>query len=264
MRPRRERLKGHLTYVTIELGEPGARMAGERGDVVVLIDALRASTTITCALAAGAQRVLPVLHVDEATALTAWHGYLCAGERGGAKVPGFDFGNSPTEMLTGRDRLRGQTLVLTTSNGTRCVQAAVEAGAAALVSGALPNAAATVLAAWRLADRHGRDITLLAAGLDDEVAIEDTFAARWLLQALVALGEQAGAPITHAPFESVAAADSAEVFRTSEAGVRLTGLGYAADVAYCARIDSLRIVPLYRAQVGFVPWTGEPEETSDD
>jgi 2-phosphosulfolactate phosphatase len=261
---RRERSKGHLTYVTIEIGEPGARIAGERGDVVVLIDALRASTTITCALAAGAQRVLPVLDVDEAKALTARHGYLCAGERGGAKVPGFDFGNSPTEMLTERLRLRGQTLVLTTSNGTRCVHAAVAAGAAAVLSGALPNADATVLAAWRLADRHGRHITLLAAGIDDEVAIEDTFAARWLLQALVSLGRQAGVPVGHAPLAPVAAADSAEVFRTSEAGVRLTGLGYAADVAYCARIDVLRIVPLYRAGVGFVIWTGEPEETNDD
>ena len=247
-------------YVTIELGEPGARIAGERGDVVVLIDALRASTTITCALAAGAQRVLPVLYVDEAKALTARHGYLCAGERGGAKVPGFDFGNSPTEMLTERGRLRGQTLVLTTSNGTRCVRAAAEAGAAAIVSGALPNATAAALAAWRLADRHGCPITLLAAGIDDDVAIEDTFAARWLLQALVSLGQQAGTPVGHATFAPVAASDSMEVFRTSEAGVRLSGLGYAADVAYCARIDLLQIVPFYRAEVGFVRWNSEPED----
>jgi 2-phosphosulfolactate phosphatase len=257
-------LKGYLTYVAIELGEPGARIAGERGDVVVLIDALRASTTITCALAAGAQRVLPVLHVDEAKTLTARHGYLCAGERGGAKVSGFDFGNSPTEMLAEQDRLRGQTLVLTTSNGTRCVRAAVESGASAVLSGALPNAAAAVLAARRLADRHGRHITLLAAGLDDAVAIEDMFAARWLLQVLVSLGQQAGVPVDHAPYAPVAAADSPEVFRTSEAGVRLAGLGYAADVAYCARIDVLQMVPWYRTEVGFVPWTGEPEETSND
>jgi 2-phosphosulfolactate phosphatase len=268
-------LKGYLTDVAVELGEPGARTAGRRGDVVVLIDALRASTTITCALFAGARRVLPVLHVDEAEALAARHGYLCAGERGGATVPGFDFGNSPTEMLANQDRLRGQTLVLTTSNGTRCVQAALQAGATAVLSGALPNAGAVVQTAWKLAGRtaprgvreRGNDITLLAAGIEDEPTVEDSFAARWLLQALIG---RFGDAVGHAPFEPVVASDSIELFRTSEAGVRLTGLGYADDVAYCAQIDVLRAVPVFCAETGFVLWTVDSDcnngarETSHD
>jgi 2-phosphosulfolactate phosphatase len=254
-------LRGRLTDVAIELGEPGARIAGQRGDVVVLIDALRASVTITCALCAGAQRVLPVLHVDQARMLSERPGYLCAGERGGAKVPGFDFGNSPTEMLANRGRLRDQTLALTTSNGTRCVQAAFQAGAAAILAGALPNAEAAVRVAWELADHtaggglpaRGCNVTLLAAGIEDEMTVEDSFAARWLLQMLV---DQHGDAIGYAPFDPVAPAASTELFRTSEAGIRLTGLGYADDVAYCARIDVLRAVPVFRPETGFVLWTG--------
>lgn len=255
-----------MTYVAIELGEPGARIAGRRGDVVVLIDALRASVTIACALYAGARRVLPVLHVDETRALAEQHGYLRAGERGGARVPGFDFGNSPTEMLANRDRLRGQTLALTTSNGTRCVQAAFQAGAVAILAGSLPNAEAAVQAAWALADHggggalpdRGRNVTLLAAGIEDEMTVEDSFAARWLLQTLDGLY---GDAVAHAPFEPVVPTAGAELFRTSEAGIRLTGLGYADDVAYCAQIDVLRAVPVFRPETGFVLWTGRPADS---
>ncbi len=251
-----------MTYVAIELGEPGARIAGRRGDVVVLIDALRASVTLTCALVAGARRVVPVLHVDEARTLAEREGYLCAGERGGARVPGFDLGNSPTEMLANRHRLCGQTLALTTSNGTRCVQAAVQTGAAAIVAGALPNAEAAVRAAWELANHsvgtpqgRGRNITLLAAGIQDEMTVEDSFTACWLLQALVELH---GGAVEHATFEPVIPEAAAELFRTSEAGIRLTGLGYADDVAYCAKMDVLQVVPVFRPEVGFVEWAGSP------
>nr|NIO67979.1 2-phosphosulfolactate phosphatase family protein [Anaerolineae bacterium] len=109
--------------VFLKVGVPSAREAAARGDVVVVIDALRASVTITSALVVGAVKVIPVLTVAEARAYLDREGYLVAGERGGVQIEGFHFGNSPTELWRQAAEVRGKTLVLTTSSGTRCVEA---------------------------------------------------------------------------------------------------------------------------------------------
>ena len=76
-----------------ELGEAGARRGARRGDAVIVIDALRASTTIPTALQAGAIQVIPALTVEQANAYLEDPTCVVAGERGGAKVAGFHFGN---------------------------------------------------------------------------------------------------------------------------------------------------------------------------
>ena len=233
----------------IELGSQGARCAAARGDVVVLIDALRASTTIACGLSAGASRVIPVLTVEEALALRQQDHYFVAGERGGAKVEGFDFGNSPTELLAHRADLTGRPLVLTTSNGTRCVRIALENGASAILAAAPPNACVAVEAMWKLADRLNRNIALLAAGLDDMDNDEDMFTARALLQILE---RDFGVQPVNVTGSRVELADSPRIFTGSEAGQRLTRLGYGADVAFCAQFDCLTVVPIYQEGVGFI------------
>ncbi len=238
----------------IELGGQGAARAARRGDVVVLIDALRASTTIACALVAGASRVIPVLTVEEALALRDQHRYLLAGERGGARVEGFDFGNSPTELLAHRAELRGRPLVLTTSNGTRCVRMALAAGATAILTAAPPNARAAMRAASGLASRLNRDITLLAAGLDDRPNDEDTFTAQALRQILE---HDFGVAPTDGTEKLAELSESWRVFTSSEAGQRLTRLGYEADVTFCSQFDLLNIVPIYRDERGFVPMESE-------
>ena len=248
----------------IELGSRGALRATHRGDVVVLIDALRASVTITSALAAGASRGIPVLTVEESVALRRQNGHLVAGERGGVKVAGFDFGNSPTELLTHRDNLDGRSLILTTSNGTRCVQVGLSNGASAILVAAPPNATAAVHAAWGLAGQLNRDITLLAAGLDDAPSDEDTFTAQVLL---LMLETEHGVVRMYPVDESVSQAESRAIFVNSEAGQRLSSLGYARDVEFCAQFDTLDLVPVYRDAVGFVPmnadWTQLREETEN-
>lgn len=247
-----------MIQIDIAWGEPGARLAGGRSDLVVLIDALRASTTIACALLAGAVRVIPVQSTDGALGLAAEHGYLTAGERGGAKVHGFDFGNSPSEMLANRERLRGQSLVLSTSNGTRCLHAAYAAGSPLILVGALPNVGAVVRSALELASREALNITLLAAGLDGRPDDEDAFAASVMLQRMVA---QSPARAARTPAVEVDERQSRHVFENSEAGGRLSRLGYAQDVAYCANIDVLEVVPIYVANEG-IAVLGPELETS--
>jgi len=128
--------------------------------VVVIIDALRSSVTITSALVVGAVKVIPVLTVAGARAYLGREGYLVAGERGGVQVEDFHLGNSPTELWRQAVEMRGKTLVLTTSNGTRCLEAAQEGGATAVLTGSLPNATALAQAAFDLAGGRGRDISL--------------------------------------------------------------------------------------------------------
>jgi len=239
---------------TIELGSHGVARAAERGDVIVIIDALRASTTIACGLAAGARRVIPVLTIEEALELRRRPDHLVAGERGGVKVSGFDFGNSPMEMLEHRSELAGRALILTTSNGTRCVQAASRGRAAAILVAGMPNATAAARTAVRLAMEAGCDITLVAAGLDDAHNDEDLFTARLLQQILESRHGVEGDPVEGPPVDP---SDSVRVFGESEAGQRLGRLGYAADVAFCGAPDTLEIVPIYRAEIGFVPADGD-------
>jgi len=236
--------------VSLKVGVPGACEAAARGDVVVVIDALRASVTITSALILGAVKVVPVLTVAEARAYLDREGYLVAGERGGVQIEGFHFGNSPTELWRQAAEVRGKTLVLTTSSGTRCVEAA-RGGAqcpelvegAAVLAGALPNATALAQAAFDLAGERGRDIALIAAGVNDQATVEDLFAAQVIAQRLVAMG----AVLAEGEWDDhPAESEAAEVLKNSPSGQKLRGLGYGEDVAFCAQMDVFDIVPIYR------------------
>jgi 2-phosphosulfolactate phosphatase len=249
--------------VFLKIGVPGAREAAAKSSVAVVIDALRASVTITSALVVGAVKVIPVLTVAEARAYLDREGYLVAGERGGVQIEGFHFGNSPTELWRQAAEVRGKTLVLTTSSGTRCVEAA-RGGTAqcpepcpelrrravegAVLAGALPNATALAQAAFDLARERGRDIALIAAGVNGQATVEDLFAAQVIAQRLVAMGAVlADGEWGDHPAES----EAAEVLKNSPSGQKLRGLGYGEDVAFCAQIDVLDVVPIYR-DGGFV------------
>ncbi|MBL8152981.1 MAG: 2-phosphosulfolactate phosphatase [Anaerolineae bacterium] len=100
----------------------------------IVIDVLRAFTTSAVLFALGLERLILVDAPEEAFALRQRHGWLLGGERGGVKIEGFDYGNSPTELLrAGSERFRGQTLVLRTSSGTRGVAAAIQRSPAVIL-----------------------------------------------------------------------------------------------------------------------------------
>lgn len=145
-----------------------AGAAAARG-VVIVIDVFRACSLIARALAAGAQRVVPVAEISAARALKLAHpDWLLVGERHARRLPGFDCGNSPTEVLA--ESLTGRTLIHTTHAGTQGLVAA--AGTAEHVfTGALVNASATVAAVRALAPR---EVTIVAMGHEArERCIED-------------------------------------------------------------------------------------------
>jgi 2-phosphosulfolactate phosphatase len=231
----------HRVRVWTELGAAGAGRSARRGDVVVIVDALRASTTIIAALRAGARRVLTVLTVEEAEAYLERPGFRVAGERGGARLPRFHYGNSPTELWDHRADIAGQILVLTTSNGTRCIQSALT-GASALLVGSPVNASAVAQIACALAQEQRCDVTLVQAGLQGRPTDEDTFSARLIAGQMLERGAVAAQPIPRVRPE-----DSLDVFMHAEPAARLTALGYAQDIPFCARTDVWDTVPIYRS-----------------
>lgn len=228
----------------VRLGTEGARDAVVRRDVVVLIDALRSSVTITAALAAGARLVIPVLTPEQAREFVGRPGVVVAGERGGRQVDGLDYGNSPSHIWRDAARLRGQVLVLATSNGTPLVSLAL-AGCRGLLAGALPNATRVAAAAFHLAREFACDITLLTAGSQHGAVVEDDYAAALLAGRLAALGVETDVPPP--------CGEPRSVFRDSHNGRGLAALGYQDDVDLCARLDHFDVVGVYHGE-GFVSW----------
>ena len=115
-----------------------------RGRVAVVIDVLRATTTIIHALARGAECVIPCLEVEAArqAAQKIGSSALLGGERGGMRIDGFDFGNSPTEYVS--EKISGRTIVFSTTNGTRAMLHCRQA--AKILLGAFVNRAAVAQA----------------------------------------------------------------------------------------------------------------------
>jgi len=153
------------------------------GGIAVVIDVLRASTTIITALANGAARVRPMADVAAARASAAalGPGTVLGGERGGVRIDGFDLGNSPAEYA--RDRVAGRSLVITTTNGTAALAAC--RAAREIVVGAIVNRSAVVAAVRRLAAAAADcdAVHLVCAGTDGAVTAEDVLAAGAILDA---------------------------------------------------------------------------------
>ena len=213
----------------------------------MVIDVLRASTTIATALAHGAAAVRPVAGIEEARGLAAvlGAGTLLGGERGGVRIPGFDLGNSPLEYTP--DRVAGKTIVITTTNGTAALHACREARE--ILVGSLVNRTAVADEVRRLA---GDSVTvhLVCAGTDGEITAEDVLAAGAILDAAAgsveALDESAREAVAF--FRRVAAAVDVQSglvaeFRRSPGGSNLIDLGMEADLPVAAAIDSLAVVP---------------------
>ncbi|MBI1734795.1 MAG: 2-phosphosulfolactate phosphatase [Candidatus Rokubacteria bacterium] len=209
------------------------------GVTVLVIDVLRASTTIITALANGADAIVPVADPGEARRRAA-AGVLVAGERRGEKLAGFDLGNSPVEFAV--TPLAGRTVVFTTSNGTRALLAT--RGAAAIGIAALVNVGAA--AAWAAAE--GRDVTLLCAGERGALSLEDHVCAGLVVDRLRrAVG---GARLTAAADDAWDAArpyerDVARLATDSRWAQRLTDAGHGPDVRACLRLDTTSLVPVY-------------------
>jgi 2-phosphosulfolactate phosphatase len=150
-----------------------------KGGVAVVIDVLRATTTMIHGLAAGCAAIIPCGEIDEAQQVAASlpeGTALLAGEREGVKIDGFDIGNSPGECTV--EACAGKTMVMTTTNGTRAILASLEADRVFVA--AFVNATATI----EVLKTIGRPVHLVCAGTSGEVSLEDSLFAGFLAQTL--------------------------------------------------------------------------------
>ena len=136
--------------------------------IVVIIDVLRATSTITTALYNGAASVIPVATVPRCVELGKALGGITAGERDGKVAEGLSYGNSPFEYP--RDFIEGKVLVLTTTNGTKLLHMALDQGADEIITGSFPNLSAVC----DYLIKSGKDVVLGCSAWKDRINIEDT------------------------------------------------------------------------------------------
>jgi 2-phosphosulfolactate phosphatase len=222
-------------YLTPALVDP-ADLADR---LVIVVDVLRATTTMLYALHAGASVIIPVAEVDEASDIAGklpQSSHLLAGERKGSPIAGFDLGNSPKEFLP---RVVGdKAIVFTTTNGTRAILHA--SLARRVVLGAFVNF--TPICHEILAD--GGDVAILCAGTDRAVSLEDTLFAGAITEHLQHHGEYEmddGARLAWDTFEGHGSV-LLSAFELAAGGRNLREIGLGEDLAWAAKVDRLSIV----------------------
>jgi 2-phosphosulfolactate phosphatase len=202
----------------------------------IVVDVMRATSTIAQALAAGYERVLCCSEIDDALALRQELGdeAITGGERDAQRVAAFDAGASPREYLAPR----AETLILSTTNGTRTIVTAAEA-CEEVVLGALLNLDAVATHA------RGRavDVTVFCAGYKGSFAVDDAYCAGRILRAVG--GERTDA--------AVAAGLIADAFPDPVDGINARTYGppgLEQDIAFCSQVSRLGVVPRFNRMVG--------------
>jgi len=217
------------------------------GCAVIVVDVLRATTTVVAACTAGCLGVIPVADSDAARTVAAdfpRDAVVLGGERGGEPIAGFDLGNSPTEYTA--ERVGGRTIILTTTNGTSVMTRAGLARASA--AAALTNVGAA--ADWALT--QGRPVTVLCAGDDGALSLEDAVCAGLLVQRMAARAP--GVELSDAAVVALRLAEYyrerlGEVRRDSSWARRLARGGRSADIDACLRLDTTAMVPVFEAGI---------------
>jgi len=211
---------------------PGEAAAAPTG---IVIDVLRATSTIAQALSVGYRRVLCVAELEQARTLRAeLSGSIVGGERDAIRIEGFDVGASPREFLESR----AETLILSTTNGTRTIVTAAERCDEVLL-GSLLNLAAVAAAARE----RGGDVAILCAGYKGAFALDDAYCAGRLVQLLG--GERTDA--------AVAAEVIACAYPDALSGLNARTYGppgLEEDIAFCARESVLDAVPRFAGMRG--------------
>ncbi len=225
----------------------GLTLAEVQGRTVFVIDILRATTAMCAAMSSGARAIVPVASTEEALKLAQTIGsddVRLAGERNCARIEGFHLGNSPLEMTEAA--VRGRTIIVTTTNGTRALLACQ--GAAAVHPACAGNLGLAAERAREALERGGR-VLVVCAGREGAFSLDDGYTAGRLVAAVLGASTKRGG-LNDAALASL---DLVRRYgerwepplRRSRAGRELMRLGYAADVAAAARLDAYPVLPTF-------------------
>ncbi|MBK7620380.1 MAG: 2-phosphosulfolactate phosphatase [Flavobacteriales bacterium] len=210
-------------------------------EIVVVIDILRATSAMVAAFEHGIDRIIPVATVEEARPYIGREGYIAAAERNGEVVEGFSYGNSPLAYL-GQD-LKGKTIVMTTTNGTRAINLAKDARM--LVIGSFLNF--TALSDWLV--KQNDNILLLCSGWKDKFNLEDSMFAGAVMERLMASGKfgvEEDSSIA-AKYMFMSGRDHyLGLLKAAPRRKRIEQLKLLHDVKYCLTPDQSRVIPVLR------------------
>lgn len=217
-----------------------------RDKIVIVIDVLRASTTITYAMRAGAREVIPVDTVAQAMKIVgnlhSTSTILC-GERGGKRVEGFKLGNSPSEYT--EEAVDGKALILTTTNGAVALTKSKHARVCYVSS--FVNMSATVEAIAEIPNVENENIVILCSGREDDFSLEDATCAGMLVTKLAQRFGTMNYTDSAKAALSVFHQYGSDIYRTlreSDHGQVLAGLGFEEDIQVASEIDTVPLVPV--------------------
>lgn len=205
--------------------------------IVVVIDILRATTAMCAAFHYGVDKMIPVATVEEAAEYKK-QGFMVGAERNGVALEGFDFGNSPFSYMT--EKIKGQTIVISTTNGTQAIEAAKNAHQ--VVIGAFTNISA--LCTYLVS--QNRSVLLLCSGWKNRFNWEDSIFAGAVTTRLLNAGLHNtgdGAKAMSFLYEQ-SQKSQIKFIRNSSHAERLAAMGLKKDIKYCFQLDQTTVIPV--------------------
>lgn len=204
--------------------------------IVVIIDIFRATSSICYGIENGAEAIIPVSEVEECEAYRE-HGHLLAAERNGEVVTGFDFGNSPFSYT--KEKVAGETIVLTTTNGTQALH--LSRNAKRIVIGSFLNLSA--LCNWLKTQKE--NILLVCAGWKNNFNLEDTLFAGAVVEQLKGTGLKLDdAAIAANDLYQTGKNDINQYLKKTSHSERLKKLGIEKDIEFCLQVDITTAIPV--------------------
>ena len=215
------------------------------GKLVVVIDVLRASSTIVTALANGCNGFIPIFSPDQAKKKAQQfekERVLLGGEREGIKIEGFDLGNSPREYK--REAVKDKTIIFSTTNGVKTLE--MVKGAQRIVIGSFLN----LQAVCNYCTNYKGDIFIICAGREGRFSLEDTACAGMLVDsfknAFSRTYQESDASLTAWILYKKFGNNILEILRKSQHGRYLKSVGLEKDLKFCSQLDFFHIVPILR------------------
>lgn len=215
--------------------------------VVVIVDVLRASSTIITALHNGCREVIPLIDIEEAIELSKNYergAFLLGGERNAQKIEGFDLSNSPYEYTS--DVVKGRTVLITTTNGTKAIRKASDAKET-IIGGFL-----NVEAVARYIGKQNADVAFICAGTDGKFSLDDILAVGAMLDAIQNMGkpmELDDLGLVCLQMYSSHKQNLRKVLEHTYHYKNLVKAGFETDVDYCIQLNLLPTIPVYREGV---------------
>ena len=230
-----------LSYVDVLFSVQAFQEEDLRGKSAVIIDILRASSSITTAINNGAKKVIAVEDMSDAMKIAQTmdqSDYLLCGEKGGVKIEGYDLGNSPLEYTP--EIIKGKTLIFNTTNGTKAIKKAALANR--IYIGSFLNQGSIL----RALKEHDDEVVLICAGWRGRLSLEDTIFAGSLIYNMCGgvLPEDTkdGAKVAFGLFEKFGDALE-DTIRKSDHAQRLEKLVPEEDVPFCCNVDAFDVLP---------------------